>query len=161
MAHVVERFRCFTCTPLHISTNCMNHAFTIPARTALADPGWMECWVSLGTTMVDKQSAQDCYMTENAAVGCSSHHASLGDCSAVAMSVELTTSQAARHDANCWATDKRTLKLRTRQTAKTLTWNWTVHLLSLAEDRWWYVHYRQMTSGPVGYEIVRPELQCH
>jgi len=56
--------------------------------SSFTDPKGME---SLGTTMVNKWSAQDSYMTEITAVSCSNHHASLHNWRAADVSIELTT----------------------------------------------------------------------
>jgi len=37
--------------------------YTMPAFASLADPGWMEGRVGLGTTTVSEQSARDYYLT--------------------------------------------------------------------------------------------------
>jgi len=55
--------------------------------------------------MVSKQSAQDRHVTEIAVGSCYNRHASLGNWNATAMSVELTTSRVASHNANHYATN--------------------------------------------------------
>jgi len=118
MAHVVERFHRFTCTP----SGATNHTcLCLPSRSwsSFTDPGRIEGWVGLGTTILGKQSAQDRYVTEVAVVSCSNRYASLGSvgsCSAVAMSAELTTCRKLRRwplshrvSCNCWRDRKRWL----------------------------------------------------
>jgi len=56
-----------------------------------------------------KQSAQDRYVTEITVVSCSNRHASLGNWSAWAMSVELMTWRIAIHNSNHWAAESPTV----------------------------------------------------
>jgi len=82
MAHVVEGFHSFTCTTTRLSMNGMNHTcLCLPSRSwsSFTDPSGMEGWVSLGTTTVSEQSAQDCYVTAITVVSCSNRDASLGN----------------------------------------------------------------------------------
>jgi len=78
MARVVEGFHSFTYTPTCLSTNGMNHTcLCLPNRSwfSFSDPGRMEGWVILGTTLVSKQSAQHHYVTDHiTVVSCSSRH---------------------------------------------------------------------------------------
>jgi len=48
---------------------------------------------------VNNKSAQDRYVMGITVVSCLNHHASLGNCSAEAMNVELTTFRTVSHDA--------------------------------------------------------------
>jgi len=91
-------------TRTHLCTNGVNHTcFCLPSRSwaSFTDAGGFEklSW-PIGTTMVSKQSAQDRYVTEITVVSCSDRHALLGNWSAGAVSVELTTSRAASRDAD-------------------------------------------------------------
>jgi len=82
MARVVEGFHSFTCTPMRLSTNGMNHTcLCLRSRSwsSFTDPGGMEDWVGLGTTTVSKQFAQDRHVTAMTVVSCSSRHASMGN----------------------------------------------------------------------------------
>jgi len=64
MARIVEGFHTVTCTVTHLSTNTF--AFPAAAGPHLLTPEG----VSLGTTVVSKQSAQDHYMTAIKVVSC-------------------------------------------------------------------------------------------
>jgi len=71
-----------TCHPTCLSTNGMKRAcLCLRSRSwsSFTDPGRMEGWVGLGTTVVSKQSAQDRrYVTEITVISCSDRHASPG-----------------------------------------------------------------------------------
>jgi len=59
----------------------LNHAcLCLPSqsRSSFTDPEGMESWVGLGTTVVSKQSADDCYMVDVTVVSCLYRHTSLG-----------------------------------------------------------------------------------
>jgi len=65
------------------ATNGTNHTcLCLPNRSwfSFTDPGGIQGWVSLGTTTVSRQSAQDRYVTGITAISCSDHHASPGNC---------------------------------------------------------------------------------
>jgi len=108
MRAILERFHSFTCTPMRLSTNRMNHTccLWILSRSLSSVTDWSEGrLIGLSTTTVSKQSVQERYVTGITAVSCSNRHASLGNWGAPAISVELTTSRAVSRDANHWATE--------------------------------------------------------
>jgi len=88
---ITEALRCgthfqgitqFYLLPIHLSMNGMNHTcLWLPSRSCFSfiDPEGIEGWVGLGTTMVSKQSAQDCCVTEITVISCSDRHASPGN----------------------------------------------------------------------------------
>jgi len=62
MARVVDGFHSFTCTLTRLSTNGVNHTclcLTSRHWSSLTDPGRVEGWIGLCTTIVSKESAQD------------------------------------------------------------------------------------------------------
>jgi len=82
MARVVEGFQSFTCTPMCLFLHRMYRiCFCLLSRSwsSFADPGGMQGWVGLGTTMVSIKFAQDRYVTAVTVVSCSSCLASLGN----------------------------------------------------------------------------------
>jgi len=67
MAHVVETFHSFIWTPTLLCTTEMNHTCLClfsQSWSSFTDSGRMEGRVGLGTAMVNKQFAQDRYVTE-------------------------------------------------------------------------------------------------
>jgi len=102
VARFVEKFHSFTRTSTRLSTNGMNHTcLCFPSRSwsSFTDLGWIYRWDDLGTTTVSKQSAQGRYVTAITVVSYSNRHASLGNWSVAAMSVEYLTSWAMSRDA--------------------------------------------------------------
>jgi len=121
MAHVIEGYYSFTCTPTRLSTNKMNHTcFCFPSRSwsSFTDPRGMEGWVGLSTMTASKQSAQDRYVTAVTVISCSSRRASLGNWSTGEPSIELTTSRATSRDANHWAIESPMLSFNFSESIK-------------------------------------------
>jgi len=80
MAHVVEGFHSFTCTPTRLSMYRINHAaFAFTCWFSFTDSRGTEGWVGLSTTTASKQSAQNRYVTAITVVSCSSLHTSMGN----------------------------------------------------------------------------------
>jgi len=105
IARVVGRFHSFTCTPMRLSTNGMNHTcLSLPGRSwsSFTDSGGMEGWVGLGTTTVSKQSTQNRYVTGITAVSCSTAmpHRQLERSGYGRRTHDLSS-----RDANHWATE--------------------------------------------------------
>jgi len=72
----------FYLPPMSLARNGINHTCLCLLNrswSSFTDPGRMEGWVSLGTTMASKQSAQDCYVTKITVISCSEYHASPGN----------------------------------------------------------------------------------
>jgi len=62
MALIVERFHSFTCTPVHLSTDRMNHTcLCLSSRSwsSFTDPRGIEGWVGIGTTTAVRRGARD------------------------------------------------------------------------------------------------------
>jgi len=80
-ARVFNGSHSITCHPWVYSQKINLTCLCFPSRSwsSFTDPGRMEGWVGLDTTMVSKQSAQNRYVAEITVVSCSDRHASLGN----------------------------------------------------------------------------------
>ena len=79
MAHIFKESQ-FYLLPMHSSTNETNHTWLCITRwswSSFTDPGGLESWVGLGTTIVCKQ--QSARMWWKSVISCSDGHTSLGN----------------------------------------------------------------------------------